>query len=357
MLSRTASPPTPCLESESGVEEEALRAQAKQILHENGCLAVAEQLSRPVIHTFPPDLLPWLAHELIQAQDEPMHITPVTLSADFLAAPGSVPHINASCMNASVLKTGCATLDDLFDGGIPVEHGDILEISGTAGVGKTQIAIQLALMSAIPQFHGGLASKAVFAFTEGPPPIRRITQVATALSDRFNLSRNSLLSSIVVEKVDSVDDLLYWADVRLPHLLRQSNARVVLIDSVTALYRPEFEDAMSRANHLALMAMALRRAVNRVQGVCICVNQVSQRFEIDVQTLSTIAPALGVTWANCVATRVFLSKRAHGDVKRFARILHSSYLPVTDAQGVPYVINESGVTLDAAQLDIRRGQW
>jgi len=328
-------------------DEVALAATAEEIISERGAVSVIEELSRPIIHSFEPRLIPHLASAILESQDDSIQMKPITLSAEFLATPGPIHEILPTSLNGAILKTGCSTLDSLFRGGIPVGNGDILELSGTAGVGKTQLAIQLALMTAAPVSCGGLASSAVFAFTEGPPPIKRITEIDGALCERFGLEAGSLLSRVIVEKIDSVVALLHWAEVRLPYLLREADARIVLLDSVTALYRPDFADALSRANHLVAMAAALKRAASRVQGMCICINQVSQRFEIDQQTLSTTAPALGASWANCVGTRLFLKKREYGRAQRFARVLHSSYLPPTEGDGEPYQITEAGITSDS----------
>lgn len=54
------------------------------------------------------------------------------------------------------LSAGCAVLDALLRGGLPV--GGVTELSGPSGAGKTQLALQLCLSVQYPPAYGGLDS-------------------------------------------------------------------------------------------------------------------------------------------------------------------------------------------------------
>lgn len=200
-------------------------------------------------------------------------------------------------------------------------------------------------MAGLPVEMRGAATGAVLAFTEGPPPMKRMRQIDAALCASREMGAGTLLGKVVVEEVRSVDQLLDWARHRLPYLFRKTGATVVVIDSVAAVYRPEFDDAISRAGHLVALAAALKKAAADVGGVCVCINQVSQSVGFD-GGLSKTVPALGAAWANCVDTRVFLRRGRVGGEIRFAKVLHSSFVPSTAGDGAEYRVAEEGIVCD-----------
>lgn len=58
------------------------------------------------------------------------------------------------------LSTGCPKLDNILNGGIAL-HG-LTEIVGPAGLGKTQIALQLCITAQLPEQLGGLNCGMIF---------------------------------------------------------------------------------------------------------------------------------------------------------------------------------------------------
>lgn len=315
---------------EQHTQEHKLYAEAERIVEARGASSILEELSRPVIRSFPPHMLPHLSRAALEAKGTPLPIFR-PLSA-FLQGPSS-------------FSTACSSLDELLAGGIPLGTGCIVELSGVAGAGKTQLALQLSLMAGMPLEKYGAGTGAVIAFTEGPPPVKRMYQIERALCQANGIRAGSLLDKVIVEQVRSVDQLLDWAKHRLPYLFRESGATVVVVDSVAAVYRPEFDDALSRAGHLVGLAAALKQAAADVSGVCICVNQVSQSVGFD-GGLSNMVPALGAAWSNCVDTRVFLKRIRMGGERRFAKILHSSFVPCTEGNGAEYRVAEGGIVSD-----------
>jgi DNA-repair protein XRCC3 len=148
-----------------------------------------------------------------------------------------------------------------------------------------------------------------------------------------------------VEQLKSADHLLAWAQWRLSYLLRETGARLIIIDSIAAVYRPEFDDPMTRANHLVQTVAAVKTALREVHGVAVCVNHVSQRFERSNQSDSLVVPALGPSWSACLSMRIFLDKTISlvtGVATRSLRVLHASHMPRTLCS-VPFVIDKTGV--------------
>ena len=66
-------------------------------------------------------------------------------------------------------------------GGIPL--GKITEICGVAGVGKTQICMQMCVNVQIPEKYGGLGGKAIYVDTEGSFISKRVVEIANAVID------------------------------------------------------------------------------------------------------------------------------------------------------------------------------
>ena len=77
------------------------------------------------------------------------------------------------------LSLGCDVLDSIFDGGL--NPGTITEFCGEAGVGKSNLLLQLMLMVQLPREHGGLGGSAACVLTESDLPFRRLDQMQRAL--------------------------------------------------------------------------------------------------------------------------------------------------------------------------------
>lgn len=80
---------------------------------------------------------------------------------------------------ATRLVTFVPALDQLLGGGVQVRQ--LTEFAGPPGVGKTQLATQLALNVQIPVMCGGLEGEAVYVDTEGSFMAARANEMATHL--------------------------------------------------------------------------------------------------------------------------------------------------------------------------------
>ena len=67
----------------------------------------------------------------------------------------------------------------LSSGGIPL--GKITEVCGAAGVGKTQLCMQMCASVQIPQSLGGLEGQAVYIDTEGSFVTSRVVEITNAI--------------------------------------------------------------------------------------------------------------------------------------------------------------------------------
>jgi RAD51-like protein 2 len=79
-------------------------------------------------------------------------------------------------------------LDDLLGGGIAV--GEITELCGCPGIGKTQACIQLCVSVQMPKAFGGYEGSAVYIDTEGSFMAERAREMARAtVGHLFSISR------------------------------------------------------------------------------------------------------------------------------------------------------------------------
>ncbi|WP_052884598.1 AAA family ATPase [Infirmifilum uzonense] len=131
------------------------------------------------------------------------------------------------------LTTGVKALDELLGGGL--RPGDLYEFAGEFGTGKTQLCHQLSVMVQLPAEKGGLQGKAVYIDTEGtfsPPRVQKI-------AERFNIDGTEALKSITVYRPLNTGELESFVKGQLNSYL-EAGARLVIVDSVIALYRAQY---------------------------------------------------------------------------------------------------------------------
>lgn len=84
------------------------------------------------------------------------------------------------------LVTFCRSIDNLLGGGVAL--GEVTEIAGSPGVGKTQLCHQLSVDARLPTEYGGVAGETVYIDTEGNFSPERCFTMAQALVDHVRKS-------------------------------------------------------------------------------------------------------------------------------------------------------------------------
>ncbi|WOG96857.1 hypothetical protein DCAR_0416195 [Daucus carota subsp. sativus] len=272
---------------------------------------------------------------------------------------------------------GCPILDQFLAGGVPC--GSITELSGESGSGKTQLALQLLLSAQLPLSLGGLSASSLYLHSEPPYPFRRFEQ----LSKAFYLSYPQLFDSVEcvcnnvhVQDLHSADhlfDVVLKLDSALAEESRKAMPiKVIVIDSIAALFRSEFEntpfDLKRRASLFFKISIKLKLLAKRYGIAVLVTNQVVDvmRSSGDLNALRIgnidlyssgrrICPALGISWASCVNSRLFLSMNeeivgnamGEGDAniscRRTKREMHVVFAPHLPSSSCEYVINREGV--------------
>lgn len=232
-----------------------------------------------------------------------------------------------------------------------------------SGTGKTQLLLQLCCAIQLPPSLGGLSKMAVYISTEAPLSTTRLVQLLTSFKSRFaeyitssgELSTDHVLS-ITCGDLESQEHILNY---QLPVVVAKHNVGLIVVDSVAANFRAEYDNAPStvltnttpspkkrtgpallaeRGKQLVKMAQNLRNLARAYNIAVVVANQVSDRFEdatrpsvsvsgsemtLDHQTRwftgwgderdqhvigDKKMPALGLVWTNCIGARIALLK-------------------------------------------------
>lgn len=207
--------------------------------------------------------------------------------------------------------TFCRGIDTLLGGGMPT--GEVTEVVGVPGVGKTQLCTQLAVDASLPKAFGGVDGQTVYIDTEGSFTPDRCAQMAEALAAhvRGMAARQSSASVAAAAAAFTVDYQMARIHVvrctslaeqmatilGLPGVVRAietdsgggegkaaaagdsaagvgsaARVRLVIVDSIAFHYRGDASsaDAGQRARQLAAQAQALH-ALAATKGVAVVV--------------------------------------------------------------------------------------
>ncbi|XP_056620616.1 DNA repair protein XRCC3 [Triplophysa dalaica] len=245
------------------------------------------------------------------------------------------------------LSLACPVLDRLMRGGLPLRG--ITELAGESAAGKTQFGLQLCLSVQYPRENGGLSSGAVYICTEDSFPIKRLRQLITQQPRLRPDLPSSLINSIrfsdniYIEHTADLESLQACVSQRVPVLLKRGLVRLVVVDSVAALFRSEFQadEAIKRSRHLLTFSNALHRLSHCYGAPVLCVNQVTDVVDgpnpgrCDYGLVeSKVLPALGIAWANQVMVRLML-RRLEGCVESEERSSAVRKLEVVFAPHLP----------------------
>lgn len=198
-----------------------------------------------------------------------------------------------------------STLDPDLDralGGGGVPAGYVTEITGESGAGKTQFLLTLLLSVQLPP-PNGLGRPALYISTEAPLSTRRLAQMLTTnpffkgLGDEERPSLDNIISTVTPD-LESQDHILTY---QVPVEIERRNIGLLVLDSVAANYRAEFERSSrgeagalssstpgagsarssnmgARTAELVRLGMQLRDLAQKYNLAVVVSNQVADRF-------------------------------------------------------------------------------
>jgi DNA repair protein RadA len=230
------------------------------------------------------------------------------------------------------ISTGSESLDKVMGGGL--ETQGVTEIFGEFGSGKSQLAHQLCLNVQLPPERVGLSGKAVYIDTENTFRPERIAHMAKALG----LDPKQALENIYVARACTTDHQLLLAE-KAADLAKQGDVKLVVVDSLTSLFRSEYcgrgalaERQQKLGRHLA----ALHKLAELHDLAVLVTNQVQAKP--DTFFGDPTRPIGGHVLAHSATTRLYLRKSKANT--RVASMVDSPSLP---PQSATFQITEAGI--------------
>ena len=230
------------------------------------------------------------------------------------------------------VTTGSKSLDDLLGGGIETQA--ITEFYGQYGSGKSQLCFQLIVNIQLPEQEGGLSGAAAFIDTEGTFRPERIARLA----ETKGLDAGEVLRRVFVARAYNSNHQMLLVD-KIYEFARRENVRLVVVDSLTSLFRAEYtgrELLATRQQRLNKHMHDLLELGRRLNAAVVVTNQVMDRP--DVYFKDPINPIGGHIVGHTATFRVYLRK-GKGQL-RIARLVDSPHLPEGEAT---FQITERGV--------------
>ncbi|KAI5342800.1 hypothetical protein L3X38_010676 [Prunus dulcis] len=238
------------------------------------------------------------------------------------------------------LSIGCPILDHCLGGGGGIPCNSITELVGESGSGKTQLCLQLTVRAQLPPSHGGLGGSSVYIFTEFSFPFRRLQQLGNLYHASYpNFIRLEPLEDIYVHGVHDAQELIHVlgdieAFIAIDHT--RLLVKLIVIDSIAALFRSQYQttpaDLKRRSEMFFNISGTLKGLANKYGLAVVVTNQVVDFIGPhhgvngvrlgNLESLGTsgrrVSPALGLAWAHCINSRVFLARyeqSIEGDIR------------------------------------------
>eukprot|EP00768_Dysnectes_brevis_P000784 gnl/Dysnectes_brevis/1179_a1316_2213.p1 GENE.gnl/Dysnectes_brevis/1179_a1316_2213~~gnl/Dysnectes_brevis/1179_a1316_2213.p1 ORF type:complete len:354 (+),score=93.27 gnl/Dysnectes_brevis/1179_a1316_2213:519-1580(+) len=234
------------------------------------------------------------------------------------------------------ISTGSSDFDRLLGGG--VESMSITEAFGEFRTGKTQICHTLAVTAQLGRSQGGAGGKVMYIDTEGTFRPARLEEIA----NRYGLDPASVLDNIIYARVFTHEQQI---DI-LTHVAAKMSEEyfgLLIVDSITALFRVDFQGRGELAERQQKLARYLSRLIKLAEEYNVAVfitNQVMSQVDgAAMFTSDPKKPIGGHILAHASTTRLYLRK-GRGDT-RIAKIYDSPNLPEEEAT---YAITGGGIS-------------
>ena len=192
--------------------------------------------------------------------------------------------------------------DEALDRSIPLPNDGIIEFVGPAGCGKSNLIYHIA----VSQICYDSSRKVVLISTEG----RVSTERMQRMCECRGYDSEEVFSYLLIREAHDVNELCTIVNNDLPELFTRSESppSIVIIDSIAALFRAEFDvsAAIQRSQVLFEIANTLKWLSHSYNSLIITTNQVTANMS--PFSIQEWVPSLGLAWSNCVSARIRLTK-------------------------------------------------
>ncbi|KAK0525090.1 RecA recombinase Rhp51 [Tilletia horrida] len=228
------------------------------------------------------------------------------------------------------ITTGSKNLDTILNGGM--ETGSITELFGEYRTGKSQICHTLAVTCQLPIDMGGGEGKCLYIDTEGTFPLEQRPVRLLAVAQRYGLDGEEVLDNVAYARAYNADHQLQLL-TQASAMMAESRFSLLIVDSLTSLYRTDFSgrgELAARQVHLARFLRNLMRLADEFGVAVVVTNQVVAQVD-GASAFSTDAkkPIGGNIVAHASTTRLALRKGR--GTQRICKIVDSPCLPEADA--------------------------
>ena len=231
------------------------------------------------------------------------------------------------------LTTGSTELDKLLGGGI--ETMSITEVFGEFRTGKTQLCHTLCVTAQLPLNQGGGQGKVCFIDTEGTFRPERIP----AIAERFGVDSEEVLDNILYARAFTHEQQMQLIQAAAAQMA-EDQYRLLIIDSITALFRVDFTgrgELAERQQTLGQMLASLTKLASEFNIAVFITNQVMSNPD-SALFVQAPKPIGGHILAHASTTRLYLRKGKGAE--RVAKIYDSPSLPEAEAS---YELSDTGI--------------
>ncbi|KAM5308061.1 DNA repair protein RAD51 homolog 4 isoform 1-T1 [Glossophaga mutica] len=225
--------------------------------------------------------------------------------------------------STAILSTGIGSLDKLLDAGLYT--GEVTEIAGVPGSGKTQVCLCVAANVA----HS-LQQNVLYIDSNGGLTASRILQLLQARTPDEGEQAGALQRIQVVRAFDVFRLLDVLQDLRGAVAQQVSDSsgtvKVVIVDSVTAVVSPLLGGQQREGLALMMQLAQELKTLARDLGVAVVVTNHMTRD----RDSGELRPALGRSWSFVPSTRVVLASNEGAGApgsRRTVRLTKSPRLP------------------------------
>ncbi|KAG3107489.1 hypothetical protein PI124_g13048 [Phytophthora idaei] len=241
-----------------------------------------------------------------------------------------------STNHPTFLRTGLPNIDQALNGGLHCRA--LSEFVGTAGIGKSQVAMTLAAVCAMDYPDNGV----IFFDVEHNFSAKRLLQISIA---RIKLTQagqeaniNELAAAVIKRiRVVKVNSIAAFASKfkEMKAAMHSLKIKLLIIDCVTTLFmKADDSTHAQRQNQMLRMARDLKLFADTYQAFVVVTNRATT---VESEDGLYTKPQLGDSWAHCVTTRFIMERHS---LHHAITIVKSS---VAGYVVQPFTVKEGGV--------------
>ena len=224
------------------------------------------------------------------------------------------------------ITTGSKDLDKLLGGGI--ESHSLTEIFGEFRTGKTQLCLTMCVTAQLPLSQGGGEGKVLYIDTEGTFRPERLHEIA----ERFGMDGADVTDNVCYARAfntDHQEQLL----VQAAGMMAESKFALLIVDSLTALYRTDFSGRGELSERQRCLARFMRQLTKLSEefGVAVLMsNQVVAQVDGGAMFAADPKKPIGGNIVAHMSTTRLYFRKGRGE-QRVCKIYDSPSLPESEA--------------------------